>query len=113
VVPPFAIDLVQPNGGSVFRHSFSPERDPGSPSPSARTWVALAAVDIGNGALLQSIADLASDDRRFVRYVDGMTAPVKVTKLDVPLALLGSDPLNHRIAGVRALNAAEVVLYTW
>jgi hypothetical protein len=81
------------------------------PNPSA--WVALPGVSLGSGALLQTIANLTSDDRLFLRYGEEADGPEHTTLTHVPMGFLHSDPKSRRALAVRDVGRVELVLYEW
>lgn len=74
-------------------------------------WVSGPVVDLGE-AMVQTLADLASDRRVMVVY-DSRGREVSKTVIDVPMALVGITRDRRHVVAVRNLGEAEVVLYRW
>ena len=84
---------------------------PFSAGPTGASWRGLVVVPLDCGSL-QTLADLASDQRLLVRY--GPTGRVaRVSPLEAPFGVAASQTDQRLLAGVRRTGGQEVVLYEW
>jgi hypothetical protein len=82
-----------------------------SAGPTGASWRGLVVVPLDCGAL-QTLADLASDQRLLVRY--GPTGRVaRVSSLEAPFGVAASQTEQRLLVGVRRTGGQEVVLYEW
>lgn len=106
--PPFRTWRVRPEGAEepfAPTSAGSPERD------GVQRWVSAPLVDLGD-AMVQTLADLASDRRVLVLY-DQDGREQRKTVMSVPMALVGITGDRRHLVGVRDVGSPEVVLYRW
>jgi hypothetical protein len=61
---------------------------------------------------IQTIADLRSDHRTLLLYAaDGRF--IRSSQLEVPMAVVSTDPQSERIIAVRDVGRQEVAVYKW
>ena len=84
---------------------------PFSAGPTGASWRGLVVVPLDCG-MLQTLADLASDQRLLVRY--GPTGAVaRVSPLEAPFGVAASQTEQRLLAAVRRTGGQEIVLYEW
>jgi hypothetical protein len=75
-------------------------------------WRSLRVVELGDGVLLQVLADTRSDERRTLLY-SAKGDVVRTRSHDVAFGILDSDPALRRLLALRNTGKREIVFYSW